>query len=157
MNESYRNMEEEYLYLENQGKEEEFIKSMKNEVIVEIYQIKDCNNKNCESIYMREKENTGMCLNKFKSLSRIDKNLEFNCYDKVYEYETQDNRDNIWKFLEHIFFIFNQNKPLDFKSHSLSVSDIVRVRNNDMDRWFYCDSIGFEEIKDIQNFNKKED
>lgn len=41
---------------------------------------------------------------------------------------------------DEIFEMFNINRPEDFKGHSLSVSDIVRLDNGE---FWYCDSFGW--------------
>jgi hypothetical protein len=45
--------------------------------------------------------------------------------------------------LEDLFRTFNINHPNDFRSHSLSVGDIVRLDGAGL---FYCDTIGWAEI-----------
>lgn len=48
--------------------------------------------------------------------------------------------------LEKIYEQFNLEKPVDFHSPSLSVSDIVAVKRDGMVSCHYCDSVGFAEI-----------
>jgi len=50
--------------------------------------------------------------------------------------------------LDELFRIFNLEHPADFTGHSLSVSDVVAIKEegNDYWYWFYCDSFGWEEI-----------
>ena len=50
--------------------------------------------------------------------------------------------------LEELFVIFNVNRPADFTGRSLSVSDVVAIKTerNDYWYWYYCDSFGWEEI-----------
>ena len=64
--------------------------------------------------------------------------LSMNDYSLVYEGEIEEG-----KGLEDIFYMFNVNHPEDFKGHSLSVSDIVKLGN----KLYYCNSIGWKEIK----------
>ena len=59
------------------------------------------------------------------------------CYDKVYEGE----EENIT--LDDIFRKFNIERPIDFKGHSLSVSDVVIADG----KAFYCDDFGWKEIE----------
>ena len=59
-------------------------------------------------------------------------------YSLVYEGEIEEG-----KGLEDIFYMFNVNRPEDFKGHSLSVSDIVKLGN----KLYYCNSIGWKRIK----------
>ena len=51
--------------------------------------------------------------------------------------------------LDTIFERFNFDHPKDFKGHSLSVSDIVVTRKEDVTKAYYVDSIGFQEISDF--------
>ena len=63
-------------------------------------------------------------------------------YDKVYEYTEDVNvKDEI--YLEQVFEKFNLDRPDDFKGHSLSVSDIVKLN----DKLYICDSFGFALIE----------
>lgn len=58
-------------------------------------------------------------------------------YIRVYTGELDTNN------LDEIFNIFNTKRPKDFKGHSLSVSDIVSIDG----KMYYCDSIGWKELK----------
>lgn len=49
--------------------------------------------------------------------------------------------------LESLYEEFNLHHPADYHSPSLSVSDIVAVKQNGMVSCYYCDSIGFQEIQ----------
>jgi hypothetical protein len=49
--------------------------------------------------------------------------------------------------LDDIFHIFNLKHPLRYKGRSLSVSDIVELYDDKGSIFFYCDLIGFEQIK----------
>ena len=48
--------------------------------------------------------------------------------------------------LENLYEMFNINHPLDFNGHSLSVSDIVVLFDDNGCRWYYCDSFGWKDI-----------
>lgn len=48
--------------------------------------------------------------------------------------------------LETLYEQFNLKKPVDFHSPSLSVSDIVAIKQNGKVSCHYCDSVGFTEI-----------
>lgn len=51
--------------------------------------------------------------------------------------------------LDELYSIFNQNHPVDFKGHSMSVSDVVIVnRDGDM-KAYYVDSFGFADLPDF--------
>ena len=45
--------------------------------------------------------------------------------------------------LERISECFNLHHPEDFRGHSLSVSDVVELYDENERRWFYCDTSGF--------------
>ena len=69
--------------------------------------------------------------------SGIDSSL----YDKVYEGDVEC--DN----LEEVYTLFNLDHPAGFAGHSLSVSDVVEVIDEDGHSTFhFCDSVGFAEI-----------
>ena len=51
--------------------------------------------------------------------------------------------------LESIYTEFNLNHPSDFRGHSLSISDIVVLRENEKEKAFYCDSVGFQEVPEF--------
>ena len=48
--------------------------------------------------------------------------------------------------LDRLYEQFNLQKPADFHSPSMSVSDIVAIRQGGRLSCYYCDSIGFEQI-----------
>lgn len=64
---------------------------------------------------------------------------------------------NIHVFLESTYSRFNIDRPEDFKGHSLSVSDIVAIRQAGVVSCYYCDSIGFQKLDMVlepQNYLK---
>ncbi len=50
--------------------------------------------------------------------------------------------------LANLWEEFNINHPNDFRGHSLSVSDVIALKDDGKDYWYwyYCDSFGWEEI-----------
>ncbi len=65
-------------------------------------------------------------------------------YELVYAAQlTPDNT------LEKINIDLNLNRPDDFKGHSLSISDIVVLRQNGQDTAHYCDRFGFTEVPEF--------
>ena len=48
--------------------------------------------------------------------------------------------------LENLFEIFNRNRPGDFTGHSLSVSDIIALKQDGVVSYHYCDNVGFQEL-----------
>ena len=69
-------------------------------------------------------------------------------YKLVYKGEEEDcDDDSDIDLLEYLFMKFNMNHPKDFKGHSLSVSDVVRIYNSDgMVTTYYCNDIGWKKI-----------
>lgn len=55
--------------------------------------------------------------------------------------------------LENLFEIFNRNRPADFTGHSLSVSDIVALKQDGVVSYHYCDSVGFQELPGFMSEN----
>ena len=51
--------------------------------------------------------------------------------------------------LESIYNRFNVDRPADFKGHSLSVSDIVVLRQDGKDTAHYCDRFGFSRVPEF--------
>lgn len=49
-------------------------------------------------------------------------------------------------FLERVFTRFNIDRPLWFKGHSLSVSDVIEICIDGEKMYYYCDTIGFKRI-----------
>lgn len=79
-------------------------------------------------------------------------------YDLMYTAPLKDKQT-----LDDIFEEFNMFRPEDFKGHSLSVSDIVVLQQNEKATAYFVDSIGFKEIpnffleKQIAQENKEFD
>lgn len=61
----------------------------------------------------------------------------------------EDERDD-YDLLNYLYGVFNLNHPKEFRGHSMSVGDIVRVWDgvNNV-KYYYCDSFGWEDITDI--------
>ena len=71
---------------------------------------------------------------------------DFKTYDKMYEADVSMlNGKSTGEKLESAFYVFNQERPEDFKGHSLSVSDVVVLD----DTAYYVDSVGFKPLKDF--------
>ena len=68
--------------------------------------------------------------------------FDFSDYRHVYT-GTVQSTGNIFQVLDKIFKILNIEHPDDYVGRSLSVSDIVEIN----DRYFFCDSFGWVEIK----------
>ena len=55
--------------------------------------------------------------------------------------------------LENLFEMFNINRPGDFTGHSLSVSDIIALKQDGVVSYHYCDNVGFQELPDFMSEN----
>ena len=73
-------------------------------------------------------------------------NLDFSYenYDAVYAGQLSA-ADNLTT-LDDLYLKFNADRPQDFTGHSLSVSDIVALRQNGVVSCHYVDSVGFAEV-----------
>lgn len=72
-------------------------------------------------------------------------------FQKLYtmEYENQEENQSDEVILEYLFHKFNVERPEDFRYHSLSVSDIVCLRDdsNQEPRYYFCDSYDWKRIE----------
>jgi hypothetical protein len=76
-------------------------------------------------------------LERLQGTAEIDSEL----YDKVFEGSVR------CETLEDVYCVFNIGHPSDYRGRSLSVSDVVEIKNEDGNSTFhFCDSIGFQEI-----------
>ena len=73
-------------------------------------------------------------------------------YDPIYTGDLLDAGKTPEK-LESLFQTFNISRPGDFCGHSLSVSDIVALKQDGTVSYHFCDSIGF---KELPGFNQPE-
>lgn len=51
--------------------------------------------------------------------------------------------------LDSVFTKFNTDRPTDFKGHSLSVSDVISIKENGKEKAFFVDSFGFRQLPDF--------
>ena len=70
-------------------------------------------------------------------------------YEAVYTREVYPDSDRS-RTLENFYYIFNEERPVDFTGHSLSVSDIVALKQDGKVSYHYCDSVGFKELPAFQ-------
>lgn len=70
-------------------------------------------------------------------------------YEAVYTREVYPD-DDTDRILENFYYIFNDERPGDFVGHSLSVSDIVALKQDGKVSYHYCDSMGFQELPAFQ-------
>lgn len=76
-------------------------------------------------------------------LQRYGQTVRPELYDKLFEGEVGCGN------LEDVFQMFNLSHPAGYRGRSLSVSDVVAVcdPNTGVERYYFCDSIGFKEIE----------
>lgn len=82
--------------------------------------------------------------------------LGINDYNLVYEGNFNDvEGDSFDDKLNTLYDRFNFEQPDDFKGRSLSISDVITVKNGKNESAYYVDSIGFTDIPEFFNkFNK---
>lgn len=83
----------------------------------------------------------------FEPLDRLHKQgrkVDMQNYDKVYSGAMFPGES-----LESIYTRFNVDHPQDFTGHSLSVSDVVVIRQNGQETAHYCDSFGFAKVPEF--------
>lgn len=83
---------------------------------------------------------------KFMGFRYVEKFLNGNVnfdtnYKLVYEFE-KNYQGSITNILDSIYLCFQGVKPIDYKGHSLSVSDIIEVDGVK----YYVDSFGFKSL-----------
>lgn len=89
---------------------------------------------------------------RFASLERLDGAPSPDHYDTIYTGPIVCEQSQM-ATLERLYEIFNLNRPGDFTGHSLSVSDIVALKQDGVVSYHYCDSVGFKELPDFQKEN----
>lgn len=86
---------------------------------------------------------------RFASLGRLAASPDPANYEAIYTREVYPD-DDTGRILENFYYIFNDERPGDFVGHSLSVSDIVALKQNGKVSYHYCDSMGFQELPAFQ-------
>lgn len=79
---------------------------------------------------------------------QIDKSI----YDEVFNGTMNINN------LEETFYIFNQQQPEGYTGRSLSVSDVIEIESSEkiIPGFYYCDTVGFQEIEFAEQKQNKE-
>ncbi len=75
---------------------------------------------------------------------------QYENYDLVYTGALNREGSQIEK-LEDLYRIFNIEHPQDFTGHSLSISDIVALKQAGVVSYHYVDSIGYKELTNFRN------
>ncbi|MBQ9031103.1 MAG: DUF4316 domain-containing protein [Parasporobacterium sp.] len=81
-------------------------------------------------------------------LARQGKQPDIDHYEVVYTAPLLPYKD-LGTMLEEMYTKFNIDHPADFRGHSLSVSDIVAIRQSGIVSCHYVDSIGFQELPEF--------
>ena len=76
------------------------------------------------------------------------KDVISDAYSAVYEgsLDNTGSRKSSQQVLDGLFEKFNIAHPEDFRGHSMSVSDVVVLQENGMEKAYYVDSLGFQEV-----------
>ncbi len=98
-----------------------------------IYQLKD-------GAELRDYRFEGLDWINSKGLTVEHDNYNFIYSEPFTNHATQRDR------LEELWDRFNNDHPADFKGHSLSVSDIIAIKQDGVITYHYCDSFGFVEL-----------
>lgn len=88
----------------------------------------------------------------FVEYDRLDSPPQREHYDPIFTGDLQY-AESTAETLEELFQSFNIHRPGDFCGHSLSVSDIIAIRQDGAVSYHYCDSVGFRELS---GFNQPE-
>lgn len=88
----------------------------------------------------------------FSALDRIQGTPSPETYDTIYTGTLVPEKSSA-ATLERLYEIFNLNHPGDFTGHSLSMSDIVALKQDGVVSYHYCDTIGFMELPNFQQKN----
>ncbi|MCD8361993.1 MAG: DUF3849 domain-containing protein [Lachnospiraceae bacterium] len=100
-------------------------------------------------LQLKQTEETAQeCFMNYKWLRNHGKEPQMEHYDVVYT-----GRLHSGKGLEDLFVQFNLFRPDDFTGHSLSVSDIVALRQGGVVSCYYVDSVGFCKLPDFHPEN----
>lgn len=75
---------------------------------------------------------------------------QYENYELIYTGALSKNGNQTEK-LEDLYRIFNIEHPQDFTGHSLSISDIVALKQTGVVSYHYVDSIGYKELHNFRN------
>ena len=103
-------------------------------------------NRNCFAIYQVSRNDPQNV--RFMNLDWLeshDVSVDRSNYDLIYTAPLSES-GTVPEQLEKLYQQFNLEKPVDFHSPSMSVSDIVAIKQDGKVSCHYCDSIGFTQI-----------
>ena len=103
-------------------------------------------NRNCFAIYQVSRDDPQNV--RFMNLDWLkshDISIDRSNYDLIYTAPLRES-GTVPEQLEKLYEQFNLQKPADFHSPSMSVSDIVAIKQDGKVSYHYCDSVGFTQI-----------
>ena len=103
-------------------------------------------NRDCFAIYQVSRDDPQNV--RFMNLDWLkshDISIDRSNYDLIYTAPLRES-GTVPEQLEKLYEQFNLEKPVDFHSPSMSVSDIVAIRQDGKVSCHYCDSVGFTQI-----------
>ena len=103
-------------------------------------------NRDCFAIYQVSRDDPQNV--RFMNLDWLkshDISIDRSNYDLIYTAPLRES-GTVPEQLEKLYQQFNLEKPVDFHSPSMSVSDIVAIRQDGKVSCHYCDSVGFTQI-----------
>ena len=103
-------------------------------------------NRDCFAIYQVSRDDPQNV--RFMNLDWLkshDISIDRSNYDLIYTAPLRES-GTVPEQLEKLYQQFNLQKPVDFHSPSMSVSDIVAIRQDGKVSCHYCDSVGFTQI-----------
>ncbi|MDL2217898.1 DUF3849 domain-containing protein [Christensenellaceae bacterium OttesenSCG-928-M15] len=85
---------------------------------------------------------------RFESLDKLQSaglDAQRDNYNFIYSAPLSDSGSTAQK-LDNLYHQFNVNHPADYRGHSLSVSDIIALKQDGEVTYHYCDSVGFQQL-----------
>lgn len=76
-------------------------------------------------------------------ITEMGLDLSIDAYKQVYDGQITTSNDDPMDILDDIYCDFNVRRPEDFKGHSLSTSDMVKMDG----KYYFCDEYGWQEMK----------
>ena len=119
--------------MNNKMRQEKFLDKKDTEAMFGLYQLK------------RESRLRDYAFTNFETLTESGKKVKRDNYNLIYAAPLTDGYS-----LDHIYTEFNISHPADFTGHSLSVSDVIVLKQGDNQySAYFVDSFDFEKIPDF--------
>ena len=99
----------------------------------------------------RGEEYARLSFNSWNELKKLNISFDKNNYEEVYGGYVSDVSRSQGRgvILDNIYTKFNIDRPEDFRGHSLSVSDVIVLEENNGSSAFYVDSFGMADVTDL--------